>query len=199
MEEVKYPKELALLDKYLCGDKKAGEELFGTAYPSVRKYIFSNTKAYSFFSESDKEDMISDAMMRAIDDQHLYNGSSKFQSFIIGYAKYIIMEQRRKKAKELSKIVDINDIICLESIDIFDNPLVVVIEKEQIEAVRKSLELLPEEHRTILTLRLFNEMPFKQLATLVGKSDDAVDSLFRRALKAFINNFEKIYNGATDF
>lgn len=199
MSEIKYTEELALLDKYLCGDRFAGEELFAKAYPAVRKYVYSNTQSDLFLSENDKEDIISLAMIRAIDDLHLYNGTSKFQNFIIGYAKYVILEQRRKKATEKSKLVSIEEIADLSSINLFDNPLKVVIEKEELEAVQKALNMLPEEQKTILTLRVFNEMPFKQLAELVGKSDDAVDSLFRRALRAFKNNFKKIYNGATDF
>lgn len=199
MSEVKYPEEFALLDKYLCGDKKAGEELFGSAYPSVKKYVFACTKSDTVLSESDKEDIISEAMMRAIDNQYTYNGSSKFQTFIIGYVKNIILEQRRKKAKELTKIVSSADMLKLEGIGLFDNPLKVIVKKEQLEAVQQALNLLPEEQRTVLILRIFNDMPFKQLASLVGKSDDAVDSLFRKSIRAFINNFEKIYNGERIF
>jgi len=199
VSEVKYPEEFALLDKYLCGDKKAGEELFGSAYPSVKKYVLACTKSDTVLSESDKEDIISEAMMRAVDNQYTYNGSSKFQTFIIGYVKNIILEQRRKKAKELTKIVSSADMLKLEGIGLFDNPLKVIVKKEQLEAVQQALNMLPEEQRTVLVLRIFNDMPFKQLASLVGKSDDAVDSLFRRSIRAFKNNFEKIYNGATDF
>jgi len=199
VNEIKYAEELALLDKYLCGDRCAGEKLFAQAYPVVRKYVYSNTQSDKLLSENDKEDIISLSMTRAIDNLHLYNGTSRFQNFIIGYAKYIILEQRRKKAKETSKLVSIDEVADLSSINLFDNPLKVIIEKEKLEAVQRALNMLPEEQKTVLTLRVFNEMPFKQLAELVGKSDDAVDSLFRRALRAFKNNFKKIYNGATDF
>lgn len=199
MIKVKYPEELALLDKYLCGDQIAGEELFGAAYPTVRNFVFTSTKSDPVLSENDKEDIISEAMMRAIDNQHLFNGSSKFQTFIIGYAKNIILEQRRKRTKEVTKTVSVDDEFILEAIDPFDNPLKVIIKKEQLEAIQQAINLLPEEQRQVLILRIFNGMPFKQLALLVGKSDDAVDSFFRRSIKAFKNNFEKIYYGSTDF
>lgn len=199
MSEIKCPEELALLHKYLCGDIRAGEELFGSAYPSVKKYVFAITKTDTVLSESDKEDIIAEAMIRSIDNQYLYNGNSKFRTFIIGFAKNIILEQRRKKTKEAKKFISIDDVLNIESIDFFDNPLKVIIKKEQLEIMQQALNILPEEQKTILELRIFNEMPFKQVASLVGKSDDAVDSLFRRSIKTFKNNFEKIYNGATDF
>ncbi|MEN6462674.1 MAG: sigma-70 family RNA polymerase sigma factor [Syntrophomonas sp.] len=199
MNKVRYPDELALLDKYLCGDQVAGEELFGAAYPTVKKFVFAATKSDIVLSKNDKEDIISEAMIRAIDHQHLYNGSSKFQTFIIGYAKNIILEQHRKRTKEVTKTVSLDDEFTFEAIDPFDNPLKVIIKMEQLEAIQQAINLLPEEQRTVLILRILNDMPFKQLALLVGKSDDAVDSLFRRSIKGFKNNFEKIYNGATDF
>lgn len=43
MSEIKYTEDLALLHKYLCGNRCAGEKLFAQAYPAVRKYVFSNT------------------------------------------------------------------------------------------------------------------------------------------------------------
>lgn len=79
------------------------------------------------------------------------------------------------------------------------NPVNIVIKKEQLETIQKALNMLSEDQRTILVLRIFNEMPFKQVALLAGKSEDAVDSLFRRAIISFKNNFEKIYKRATDF
>ena len=198
MSEINCSKEFLLLDKYLSGDAAAGEELFGSIYPVVRRYVFSQTGKDTYLTESDKEDIVADAMMRAIEKQHLFNGSSKFTSFVIGFAKNIILEARKKTARQASKIISIGDNFSLESINVFDNPLNVVIEKEQLESIHKALALLPEEQCTVLTLRLFNDMPFKQIAALAGKSDDAIDSLFRRALRAFKNNFEKVYNSPTD-
>lgn len=195
MGEVKHPEDLNLLDKYLCGDRESGEKLFGNAFPSIKRYVFSYTKGDSFLSESDKEDIILESMMRAITNQHLYNGSSKFQTFIIGIAHNIILEKRRKKAKETKDVISIEDTMSIESI----NPINIIIKKEQLEAVQEALNMLSDEQKTILVLRIFNDMPFKQVALLSGKSEAAVDSLFRRAIIAFKNNFEKIYKRATDF
>lgn len=195
MGEVVHSEDFTLLDKYLSGDRESGEKLFGKAYPSLKKYVFSCTKSDSFLSESDKEDIISESMMRAITNQHLYNGSSKFQTFIIGFAYNIILEKRRKIAKESKNVISIEDTMSIESI----NPINIIIKKEQIETIQEALNMLSEDQRTILVLRIFNDMPFKQVALFAGKSEAATDSLFRRAIISFKNNFEKIYKRATDF
>jgi len=198
MSEIKHPQELALLNKYLSGERDAGEKLFGAAYPKVRNYVFSQTKN-SVISARDKEDIIEESMLRALQKLHFFNGSSKFEVFVIGYAKNIILEQLRKKARELKKVVLVDDFSSLDNLDLFDDPLSIVIEKEQLEAVYNAFSLLEKEQQDILKLRLINGMPFKQLAQIMGKSDDAVDSAFRRALRAFKNNFEKTYKNMTDF
>lgn len=195
MGEVKHPEDYKLLDNYLSGDRESGEKLFGNAYPSLKKYVFSCTKSDLFLSESDKEDIISESMMRAINNQHLYNGSSKFKTFIIGYANNIILEKRRKIAKESKNVISIEDTMSIESI----NPINIIIKKEQIETIQEALNMLSEDQRTILALRIFNDMSFKQVAQFSGKSESATDSLFRRAIISFKNNFEKIYKRATDF
>lgn len=150
MDKVKHREEFLLFDKYLSGNTEAGEELFSSIYPVVRKYVFSQTKNDSYLNESDKEDIIADAMMRAIDKQYLFNGSSKFASFVIGFARNIILEVRKKTAQQASKVVSIDEVINLENIDIFNNPLYVVIEKERFEAVHKALAMLSEDQRTVL-------------------------------------------------
>lgn len=193
--EIKHPEDFNLLDKYLSGDRESGEKLFGNAYPALKNYVFSCTKNDSFLSESDKGDIISESMMRAINNQHLYNGSSKFQTFIIGYARIIILEKRRKKAKESKNVISIEDTMSIESI----NPINIIIKKEQIETIQEALNMLSEDQRTILALRIFNDMSFKQVAQYAGKSESATDSLFRRAIISFKNNFEKIYNGRRIF
>jgi len=198
MKDTKYPQEYSLFDQYLCGNKEAGEQLFASAFPSVKKFVFANTKDDAQLTENDKQDIISEAMMRVIGDAHLYNGSCKFSVFINSYAKNIIFEKRREKNREVKKIVAFDDIANSDNIDIFDNPLDIVIEKEKIEVLQKALDILSNDHRTLLNLR-FNGMPFKELAALVGKSEDAVDSMFRRAIISLKNNYEKIYNNATDF
>jgi len=201
MSEIKYKRSYDLFDKYLCGDTEAGEQLFSLSYPQVQKFVYEKTKTDTVLNEADKEDIISEAMIRVIQNSHLYNGTCEFTTFIIGYAQNIIKEKRRQQIKQANKIICIDtlDNNMDDIIDIFDNPENIIIQKEKMEIVHKVLEMLCEDHRTIIKLRIFNGMSFKQLVEFTGKSEDSVDSLFRRAIKSFKNQFEKIYNNATDF
>jgi len=115
----KRSEDFLLLDKYLRGDKSAGEELFGSIYPIVRKYVFSQTNADIYLGENDKEDIIADAMMRAIEKQHLFDGSSKFSTFVIGFSKNIIFEKRKKSTNQSAKIVSLEAALHFENVNFF--------------------------------------------------------------------------------
>lgn len=198
-EKQKYENDLMAVDSYIEGNQSAGEKLFADAFPLVKRFVYSKTKGDSIFSIDDKEDIIAESLIRSVDKLHLYNGSCAFSTFVVGYAKFVIFEFRRKKSKETTKVVSIDCLIDPNDIEMLGkNPINVIIEKEKREAVLQAIEMLSIDHKQILMLRLFNEMPFKQLVEITGKSEDSVDAMFRRAVKAFKNNFNKIYNGATD-
>ncbi len=51
---VKHPTDYNLVDRYLCGDEAAGNELYSEIIPRVRKYIFAQSKE-SGLSLADKQ------------------------------------------------------------------------------------------------------------------------------------------------
>ena len=49
------------------------------------------------------------------------------------------------------------------------------------------MEKLPSEMATVIRLRTLEELPFKEVADQMGKSYDAVNKLWRRAIVKFQN------------
>jgi RNA polymerase sigma-70 factor, ECF subfamily len=190
MREIKYKDDYNLVDRYLSGDKSAGEELFGSVYPILKGYVFNQTENSSL-NEKDKDEIVLDTLMIAVEKLNTYIGESKFSTLVIGIAKMKILEKFRKKKMDLSRTVDIASLSNMPTMS--RNPLEILIEKEKRQAVQRAISMLSPEHKQILTLRLFNNMPYKQLATISGKSEAALDSMYRRAIKSFIKNFKEIY------
>ncbi|MEG0835433.1 MAG: sigma-70 family RNA polymerase sigma factor [Christensenellaceae bacterium] len=200
MEKRKCEGDFYAVGRYIEGDRDAGEELFASAFPIVQGFVYKSTKSDLCFSSTDKEDIVSESLVRSVDKLHLYNGSCAFSTFAVGCAKHVILEFRKKKGKEQAKIISIDELINTSSVEKFgENPIKIVIDREKSEAIIKAIEMLSPDYKQLITLRLLNEMPFKQIVELSGKSEDAVDSMFRRAIKSFKNNFNNIYNNATDF
>ncbi|HEX8024804.1 MAG TPA: sigma-70 family RNA polymerase sigma factor [Candidatus Limnocylindrales bacterium] len=61
-------------------------------------------------------------------------------------------------------------------------------------AIKAALESLPLPQRAVMTLRFLDDLTVKEIATRLGRSEDAVESLLRRARETF----ERRYREAAD-
>lgn len=65
-------------------------------------------------------------------------------------------------------------------------------DKEVKDLVESGLKILGDEHKEIITLRFINDMSTKEIAEIVGKSDDAVRQILSRATKILREHFDKL-------
>lgn len=63
-------------------------------------------------------------------------------------------------------------------------PSVIAVRNERIEHVREKLARLSQDYRDVIRLRLLQDLDCKQVAELMGRSENAVRVLYCRALKA---------------
>lgn len=194
-ENIKYIQDYKLVDDYLNGDKESGKKLYEKTYAILKNYIYKYT-ANNIFDSQDQEDIIEDTMYESIRILQRYNAKKcAFSTFVVGIAKKKILEKARSKAtvfKHEFKEEFANELI--ERIpDEYSNPEYVLIKKEEIKALQHAFQQLSEDHRNVIQLRKFNKVSVKQVAQFMGKSESAVDSLYRRAIIQLKNNFKKIY------
>jgi RNA polymerase sigma-70 factor (ECF subfamily) len=62
-------------------------------------------------------------------------------------------------------------------------PSGVLVQEERARAVRLALDRLPEDYRQVLLLRHQEELPFEEIARLMGRSANAVQKLWARAVQ----------------
>jgi RNA polymerase sigma-70 factor (ECF subfamily) len=55
---------------------------------------------------------------------------------------------------------------------------------EETERLERALEALPDAHREIIVLRMFEELTFRDIGARLGKSEDACRMAFARAMAA---------------
>lgn len=79
------------------GDQQALAELLDRNYSFLFKYVLKMTMNYS-----QTEDLVQETMLRCIEKIHLYNGKSKFSSWLITIATrlYIDIMRRRKREQQ---------------------------------------------------------------------------------------------------
>jgi RNA polymerase sigma-70 factor (ECF subfamily) len=64
-------------------------------------------------------------------------------------------------------------------------------EKENKEIILQAMDILTKEQAEVITLRFMNDLPTKEVADIVGKSEEAVRQLQSRGLKMLRDYFVK--------
>jgi len=182
---IKHINDYKFVDRYLCGDRAAGQELYASIFPIVKGFIYCHSNARTL-SEEEKEEVFSDTLNTSIEKLEFYNGQSSFSTYVCAIAKYKILEKVKEVVKE-NKVIELTESTC-----IYDDPLTILVEKELREDVSEAQKMLSVEHRDVMNLRL-NGMSARQISELTQMSEDAVNSMFYRAIKSFKKYFEKIY------
>ena len=77
------------------GDTHALSQLFSMHYSFLYKYLLKIT-----MNIQQAEDLTQDTMLKCIQKIHLYNGKSKFTSWLITIATHLHIDQTRKKRRE---------------------------------------------------------------------------------------------------
>ena len=168
-----------LISRYLKGNEEALELLINRHKERVYTYIFSLVKDHQL-----AEDVFQDVFIKVINTlkRGKYNEEGKFLPWVMRISHNLVIDTFRK-AKRMP-IADGGD-----KYDIFDtikqNGPSVEEEMvwEQIKGdVKELIELLPEEQRTVLRMRHYCEMSFKEIAEETNVSINTALGRMRYAL-----------------
>lgn len=176
--------EFYLFDKYIAGDRDAGNKLFASIFPDLEKYVYSKTSSYPAINYNEQSEIISETLKRAVCKAHTFKKGSSFKTFVFGFANKIILEKIREISKSSIKTdsgFEIDD--SAEDVDVYVDPVRVLLEKESLEEIESALNQLTEEQKQVFLLK-FHGKKSKEISELSGKSVDAIDSLYARALRS---------------
>jgi RNA polymerase sigma-70 factor (ECF subfamily) len=77
-------------------------------------------------------------------------------------------------------------------------PYDLAVTADESDRLRAALALLPDEQREIVTLHVYGQLKFREIAELVGDSINTVTSRYRYALRALRSALEKAGVGVED-
>lgn len=69
-------------------------------------------------------------------------------------------------------------------------PSALAMAQEQAQAVQRALERLPAEYRQVILLRYQEELPFEEIGRLMGRSSNAAEKLWLRAIERLRQELE---------
>ena len=180
------------IDKILQGDTQA----FAVLVERYQGYIYTIVLRMVRVKE-EAEEIAQDTFIKAYQSIASFRGESKFSSWLYSIAYRKALDSIRKNKKY--KAAELNEEITEGSIEIIENGLTFLEDKERKKMIQQCIMKLPEQEAAIITLFYFEEQSIKEIAKITQLSEDNIKvKLYRSRKKMFtlIKNFEefKMYN-----
>jgi len=174
-----------LMVRYQQGEVRAFEILLGRH----RKAVFNFILRYVGDKET-AEDLLQETFMRVIKGADAYKRQAKFTTWLYTIARNLCVDQTRRRKHRKHASLD-----APMAADDDSGTLLDVIPGNEMASDRKSVNKqlsqrlqgaiggLSEEQREVFLMREFLDMPFKQIADVVGVPENTVKSRMRYALE----------------
>ncbi len=139
---------------------------------------------------AEAEDVTSDTLIKVWNKREELRGVESIEAYCMTVCRNLALDRHEKKeAQNLS--LEANEI------DAADNSFTPDEQLERDEKLRKVHELfnqLPERQRTIMQLRDIKEKSYREIATIMGVSEEVVKVTLFRARQAIKKQYDKIEN-----
>ena len=136
------------------------EEIYRQNVKIVYCYLYSICK-----DEALAEELTQETFLKAISAIERYNGTCKISTWLCQIAKHLLYQHWRKiKAHSFTEMDE-----RLEALNDTEYEVINHIESEQIW---DRINELPETMKQVMRLRLINELSFKEIGDILGKSEN---------------------------
>lgn len=151
------------------GERERFAELYDEYVDRIYAFIYARVS-----HRETAEDLTSTVFMKVLDKVDSFRNGS-FSAWLYRIARNAVIDHYRtnKPTADLDAIAEPAAAIDLEtSTD----------HRRQLAAIEARLKLLKPEHQEIVKLRVWDDLPYAAIATIVGKSEAAVKMAFARAI-----------------
>ncbi len=176
-------------------EKKADEEIIDLVFQDkeffgvlIRRYEGRLTKYVGRIAGTNKEmieDIVQNIFIKAFVNINSFKKSQKFGSWLYGIAHNECIDNWRKYKKHTCNVsLESNeDLMAILASD--ENIEQMLINKDKLDAIKKSLEKLPIKFREVLVLKYLEDKNYEEIGSILKKPTSTVGTLLRRAKKRF--------------
>lgn len=173
-----------LMLAYRAGDERAFDRIVETYSAQVFALLtrFLGPRA-------GREDLVQEVFLRVVRARERYEPTARFSTWLYRIAfNLAVNETQRAGIKEVRAgdgpghaDAGSNDILSEFRDERVEDPSERMMQDDIVQAVRAAIALLPEQQRMALVLAKYHEMPYIEIAAVLGSSEKAVKSLVHRA------------------
>ena len=156
---------------------------FGLIYQQyaqlIYKYIYSRVR-----NQQDTEDLTSQTFMNAMQSLHKYRDQGYFSAWLFTIARNKVRDFYRKNKPEI-------DVENIDNLNRYAEGIHEQVERSlEVERLTRFVRGLKEEEQELIRLRYLAELPFAEIARVVGKKEDAVKKALYRLLERLEGQME---------
>jgi RNA polymerase sigma-70 factor, ECF subfamily len=163
--------DLELVREVKRGNKAAFNILVKTYQKGFYGFIFSMVKNHNL-----TDDIIQEAFIKAYRKISTFQEKSSFKSWLYRIGL--------NQAKNELKAIGSKKMVNFEEVTLKVSSKKTMEQKQMQEVIAKVIEKLPEKQKTALTLRIFENLPFKEIAEIMQCPYDTAKANFRHAINS---------------
>lgn len=175
---------LQSLDRFRSGDSSAFSDIYDASYDTVYRFVYHRTLDTVF-----TEDIISDIYMKVLKNISTLRATSEWEFFSwilrIAYTTLIDVVRREKPTDSLDDMIHEPGYEKNHAADI-DN-------HSKLEEVLTFMETLSERDRLILSMRVWDELSYEEIASITGESVANCKQIVSRSLAKISANVSYLF------
>ncbi|MGC9049027.1 MAG: RNA polymerase sigma factor [Patescibacteria group bacterium] len=166
-------------EKILLNQIKSGNQ---QAFAKIYDFYLDKIYRFIYFRVSDENlarDFTSETFIKVLN--YIKGGQEieNFQSFLYQTARNLIVDFYRQKRQEELPIDEFIEENIVEEKDLASE----VADKFELEKIQNALKQIPDHYREVIVLRFIEDLPFKEIAKIIGLKEDHTRVLVHRGLK----------------
>lgn len=174
--------EQTLLAKARALDSDALAEVHDRYYAPIYRYVI-----YKVSDSQVAEDLTSEVFVRLLSALQDHTAPSRtLRGWLYGVASRVVSDYHRKQYRRT--LVEIDDSLPSRR----EGPTTVVADTLTWEAVQEAITELTEAQQEVIALRFGLELPIRETAQLLGKTEGAVKQLQARAVAALARQLQDL-------
>jgi RNA polymerase sigma-70 factor (ECF subfamily) len=169
--------------------EKKDSTMFGVLYDRYAKMVYN--KCYGFAkSQKEAEDLTQDIFLMLFVKLGSFKGKSKFSTWLYSFTyNFCVNYVNRDKGRKISdKASTIEDTEYKLSVEVTDESLLDL----QVEKLKRALELIEPEEKTLLLLKYQDGVSIKELESIMELGSSAVKMRLKRAKARVIETYNSL-------
>ncbi|HRI06687.1 MAG TPA: sigma-70 family RNA polymerase sigma factor [Nannocystaceae bacterium] len=161
-----------LLDAWRRGDRVAGGRLVDRHFGAISRFFRNKVTC-----EHDAADLVSQTFLACTEGKDAFRGETSLRRYLFAIALNLLRVYIRRKQKRSNEEIDFG-VVCVADLDPSSMSSIVARRREA-QMVVQALREIPLDFQIALELSLFEDLPGRQIAELVGVPEGTVRGRLR--------------------